>query len=284
LRASLVMMAALFAFTGVAASNGYCARNTAVSTEQFILNGVIVDGEQGIAWLFEPTLTPNEVIALRPGESIGPYRLTKVLDDRVEMEGPSGTVMIPLYSSGAGVPPTAVVSARRSTFASVERGASSGSRAGHTRGRARDAAQARGQRLEQGLALSEQASRTAEPRTGESKTASSESSDAKAPSGAEPVVSPKAEVSTSPPPSLSFGAITPQEIVPPPPLQYLQQALQQAREAREAAQAADTAAQATTGAQTDATAAAASGSNGVITFKKGDPRLRKAFQSFFGGR
>lgn len=61
---------------------------------RFMLNGVVVVEGGGRAWLQEPVLTKNQVVAIRPGESIGPYRLTKVLDDRVEMTGPSGAFVV----------------------------------------------------------------------------------------------------------------------------------------------------------------------------------------------
>ena len=92
------------------------AQNPA-TPEKFVLSGVVVfDGGKGLAWLQEPTLTGNQVVALRPGETLGPYRLTRILDDRVELEGPSGTVLVPVYGGGqdgAGGP-IAVATARPS--------------------------------------------------------------------------------------------------------------------------------------------------------------------------
>jgi hypothetical protein len=57
---------------------------------RFTLTGLVVVEGGGRAWLQEPALTQNQPVALRPGESIGPYRLTKIFDDRVEMVGPAG--------------------------------------------------------------------------------------------------------------------------------------------------------------------------------------------------
>jgi hypothetical protein len=85
--------------------------------EKFVLSGVVVfDGGKGLAWLQEPTLTGNQVVALRPGETLGPYRLARILDDRVELEGPSGTVLVPVYGGGQGgaAGPVAVATARPS--------------------------------------------------------------------------------------------------------------------------------------------------------------------------
>ncbi len=73
--------------------------------ERFVLSGVVfVEGGRGLAWLQEPTFTNNEVVTVRPGDSIGPYRVTKILEDQVELEGPAGKFSVPL----AGTPATAV--------------------------------------------------------------------------------------------------------------------------------------------------------------------------------
>jgi hypothetical protein len=78
--------------------------------EKFVLSGVLVlEGGRGVAYLQEPTLTGNRVVTVRTGESIGPYRVTKILDDRVELEGPAGTVLIPVSGGSVGGP-TAVAS------------------------------------------------------------------------------------------------------------------------------------------------------------------------------
>ena len=52
-------------------------------------------------------MTHNEIVSVRPGDSIGPYRLTKVLEDRVELEGPGGTLSVRLAgpSTVAASPP-----------------------------------------------------------------------------------------------------------------------------------------------------------------------------------
>jgi hypothetical protein len=70
---------------------------------QFVLSGVLVVEGGGRAWLQEPSLTQNQIVSVRVGDSVGPYVLTKVLDDRVEMKGPSGPFMVRL----AGGPGTA---------------------------------------------------------------------------------------------------------------------------------------------------------------------------------
>lgn len=72
---------------------------------RFILSGIVVVDGGGRAWLQEPQLTQNQTVSLRVGETIGPYRLTKVLDDRVELTGPAGTLSVLL--AGATGPATA---------------------------------------------------------------------------------------------------------------------------------------------------------------------------------
>jgi hypothetical protein len=75
------------------------------------LTGVVFveGGTGGRAWLQEPTLTQNQVVPLRPGDSLGPYKLTKILEDRVELEGPTGKLVVLLAGSGA---PAAAAPAR----------------------------------------------------------------------------------------------------------------------------------------------------------------------------
>jgi hypothetical protein len=86
------------------AAGGVDAQLGAAGAPQFMLSGVVVVEGGGRAWLQEPQLTQNQPVAVRPGESIGPYRLTKILDDRVEMVGPSGTFSVLL--AGAPGPAT----------------------------------------------------------------------------------------------------------------------------------------------------------------------------------
>jgi hypothetical protein len=70
--------------------------------ERFVLSGVIMfDDGQGVAWLQEPSLTQNRVVARRPGDSVGPWRLTRLLGNRVELEGPAGTITVPLHNAVA---------------------------------------------------------------------------------------------------------------------------------------------------------------------------------------
>lgn len=61
--------------------------------EGFVLSGLVVlDGGDGSVWLQQPTLTKNEIVRVRRGDSVGPWRVSRILGDRVELEGPAGTV------------------------------------------------------------------------------------------------------------------------------------------------------------------------------------------------
>jgi hypothetical protein len=78
-------------------------------TEKFVLTGVVyVEGGRGVAWIQEPTFTNNKIVTLRQGDSIGPYRLTKILEDQIELEGPGGKVAVPLAGSGGAISVAAV--------------------------------------------------------------------------------------------------------------------------------------------------------------------------------
>jgi hypothetical protein len=88
----------------------------------FVLTGVVFveGGNGGRAWLQEPTLTQNQVVPLRPGESIGPYRLTAIQEDRVELQGPAGKVVV--FLAGAGAPATPVADTAAPTRRVTRRG------------------------------------------------------------------------------------------------------------------------------------------------------------------
>jgi hypothetical protein len=76
---------------------------SAEGAERFILTGMVVwSGNEGVAWLQEPDLTRNETVALRIGQSVGPWKLTRFLDNGIELDGPAGKVLIPLQNAGGG--------------------------------------------------------------------------------------------------------------------------------------------------------------------------------------
>jgi hypothetical protein len=74
---------------------------------RFTLTGVVFveGGTGGRAWLQEPTLTQNQVVTVRRGDTIGAYRLTSIFEDRVVLDGPSGQLTVPL--AGVSGPATA---------------------------------------------------------------------------------------------------------------------------------------------------------------------------------
>jgi hypothetical protein len=79
--------------------------SAAASAPQFALIGTVVTDTRALAYLQEPTLTGNGPVRVPLGERIGPYRLTRVLADQVELEGPAGRLTVRLggAASGTGV-------------------------------------------------------------------------------------------------------------------------------------------------------------------------------------
>ena len=102
-RVLVVLIAATWAVVGMVTGN-VPAQATTSQAERFVLTGLVyVEDGRGLAWLQEPTFTNNQVVIVRPGDSIGPYRLTRILDDQVELEGPGGKVSVPLAGTGGAV-------------------------------------------------------------------------------------------------------------------------------------------------------------------------------------
>jgi hypothetical protein len=99
----VLLIASMWAVVGVLAGNGY-AQSPVPTEERFVLSGVVfVEGGKGVAWLQEPTLTKNQIVTVRPGDSIGAYRVTKILEDKVELEGPGGKFSVPLAGGSGGM-------------------------------------------------------------------------------------------------------------------------------------------------------------------------------------
>jgi hypothetical protein len=66
----------------------------------FELVGVTkLDGERSAALLREPVLTEGAPVFVRQGQSIGPYRLVAVEDDRVRLESANGAITVRLGGS-----------------------------------------------------------------------------------------------------------------------------------------------------------------------------------------
>src|SRR5262249_29392648 len=86
----------LFGAIPVFAEGGDAAANA------FILSGLVVyDDGDGRAWIQEKTLTQNQVVVLKRGQSVGPWKLTRIMPGRVELDGPGGTISV-LLSDGSG--------------------------------------------------------------------------------------------------------------------------------------------------------------------------------------
>jgi hypothetical protein len=86
-----------------ATGSGVSAQAGGPGAERFVLTGMVVwSGNDGVAWLQEPDLTRNEIVTVRIGESVGPWKLTQFLDNGVELDGPAGKVLVPLHNAGAG--------------------------------------------------------------------------------------------------------------------------------------------------------------------------------------
>ena len=70
--------------------------------ERFVLTGMVVWSEkEGVAWLQEPEFTRNAIVAVRIGQNVGPWKLTRFLENGVELDGPAGKVLIPLGAPGS---------------------------------------------------------------------------------------------------------------------------------------------------------------------------------------
>jgi hypothetical protein len=107
----MLIVATGAALVGAGAGRTDAQAGTPAGT-QFTLTGVmVVEGGGGRAWLQEPNLTQNQVITVRAGESIGAYRLVKIIEDRVELEGPTGKFQVML--AGVPAPATATTSPPR---------------------------------------------------------------------------------------------------------------------------------------------------------------------------
>jgi hypothetical protein len=96
----LFLATAVLALTTATATTA-SAQATAPPAERFVLSGVVAfDDGDGKAWLQEPKLTGDRVVLVRRGDKVGPWRVSAILRNRVELEGPGGTVVVPLHNAG----------------------------------------------------------------------------------------------------------------------------------------------------------------------------------------
>ena len=92
-----------------ATGSGVSAQPGAPARERFVLTGMVVWSEkEGVAWLQEPEFTRNEIVTVRIGENVGPWKLTQFLENGVELDGPAGKVLVPLGAPGSSAPASAV--------------------------------------------------------------------------------------------------------------------------------------------------------------------------------
>src|SRR5215510_687023 len=100
----LIPIAAMLTMVLGAPTWGSSAQAGAPPREQFVLTGLVyVEGGRGLAWLQEPTFTNNQIVTVRLGDRVGPYRLTKIMEDQVELEGPGGKLSVPLAGTGGAI-------------------------------------------------------------------------------------------------------------------------------------------------------------------------------------
>jgi len=92
------------ALAGLCAAAAHAAPpGASAPAERFVLSGVVAyDDGDGKAWLREPSLTQNKVVIVRRGQKVGPWTVTRILSNQVELSGPSGTIKIPLSNAGGG--------------------------------------------------------------------------------------------------------------------------------------------------------------------------------------
>ena len=101
-RSKSLVLAAVLAALSAPSTMAAAQAASSPAAERFVVSGVVLlEGNDGLAWLQEPTLTGNRAVALRPGQNVGPYRLTGVFEDRVELDGPNGKVRIPIHVAGS---------------------------------------------------------------------------------------------------------------------------------------------------------------------------------------
>jgi hypothetical protein len=71
----------------------------AQSQPHFSVMGVVIRQDFGLAWIGEPTYTKDNFVRVREGDRIGPYQIVKIREDRVELTGPSGPVVVRVNAS-----------------------------------------------------------------------------------------------------------------------------------------------------------------------------------------
>ncbi len=76
---------------------------TAQDQPRFSVMGVVIRPGVSIAWIGEPTYTKDNFVRVREGDRLGPYQILRILEDRVEMTGPTGPMVVRLSASAPDV-------------------------------------------------------------------------------------------------------------------------------------------------------------------------------------
>src|SRR5262245_7753141 len=66
---------------------------------RFSVMGVVIKQDLSLAWIGEPTYTKDNFVRVREGDRIGPYQVVKIREDRVELTGPAGSMVVRLSAS-----------------------------------------------------------------------------------------------------------------------------------------------------------------------------------------
>jgi hypothetical protein len=112
-RRRLILIAATWAaVVGLVAGSAHAQAPTPPGGQFVLIGVVLLEGGGGLAWVQEPNFTNNKVVTVRLGDSVGPYRVTKILTHQVELTGPGGTVSVPL----AGLPGAVSVASSAGTM------------------------------------------------------------------------------------------------------------------------------------------------------------------------
>lgn len=72
---------------------------------RFSVMGVVIRQDVSIAWIGEPTYTKDNFVRVREGDRVGPYQIVKIREDRVELTGPAGPIVVRLSASAPDVGP-----------------------------------------------------------------------------------------------------------------------------------------------------------------------------------
>jgi hypothetical protein len=70
---------------------------------RFSVMGVVIRQDVRIAWIGEPTYTKDNFVRVREGDRLGPYQILRISEDRVEMTGPTGPMVVRLSASAPDV-------------------------------------------------------------------------------------------------------------------------------------------------------------------------------------